>query len=177
MKRLTLSGNTFSIKEQLKAEGFKWNPTQKAWYKDCKDAGEATDLMIAYEKDGVSGMISEIKASTVSRPKHYMVKESWIFNLEAMHDKVWCLIYDVQDGNIKTPFEVAGKTINDESDLHDILDEASTLESKAKSNRGVTGEEYGRIKQIVAWRVEQRYAACMANGMDEAEAGRCFEDM
>lgn len=108
--------------------------------------------------------------------KKYFVKSGWIFNLEAMHDKIWCLIYDVRDGVIECPFEVAGKTINGEEDLQDLLDEASELEWAAKSGK-VTGKQYGRIKDIVGWRVNARYAACMAAGMNERDAGACFEDM
>lgn len=108
--------------------------------------------------------------------RKYYVKGSWIFNLESMHDKIWCLIYDMQDGALTCPFEVAGKVINDESDLYELMDEADQLAWIA-SHRKVTGKEYGRIKQIVSWRVNQRYAVCMASGMSERDAGRCFEDM
>lgn len=108
--------------------------------------------------------------------RKYFVKGSWIFNLEAMHDRLWCIIYDIRDGEIKLPIDIAGKTINDEDDVHEILEEAEDLEWKAKGGK-VTGKEYGRIKEIVNWRVMQRYARCMASGMNETEAGRCFEDM
>lgn len=106
----------------------------------------------------------------------YIVKGDWIFNLEAMHDKCWCLIYDIQEGKIQCPFEVAGKVINDEDDLQDLIDEASNLEWIAKS-RKVTSKEYGRIKKMVEWRVNQRYMACMVAGMSEREAGQCFTDL
>ena len=29
-----LSGNTYGIKEELKADGFRWSPDDKAWYKN-----------------------------------------------------------------------------------------------------------------------------------------------
>ena len=108
--------------------------------------------------------------------RKYFIKGGWIFNLEAMHDKLWCIIYDIRDGVIQLPIDVAGKTISSEDDVHDLIDEASELESIAKS-RKVTSKEYGRIKKLVEWRVNQRYAKCIASGMDERDAGRCFEDL
>ena len=112
----------------------------------------------------------------MSEIKKYWVKESWIFNLESMHDKLWVLENDVEEGRLVFPFEVAGKTIESYDDLEDLKEEASTLEWKAKSGR-VTGMEYGRIKAIVEWRVMARYNRCLASGMSEREAGKCFGDM
>ena len=106
----------------------------------------------------------------------YFVKESWIFNLESMHDHLWCIIYDAEDGNVQFPVEVAGNTIRDEDGIHALLDECAELKWAAKSRR-VTGKEYGRIKEIVNYRVMARYARCIASGMDERFAGACFEDL
>ena len=86
--------------------------------------------------------------------RKYFVKGSWIFNLESMDDKLHCIKYD----------------------LDDLIDECETLQWAAKS-RKVTGKEYGRIKEIVSWRVEQRYFRCIANGMKEKDAGACFSDL
>lgn len=108
--------------------------------------------------------------------RKYFIKKSWIFNLEAMHDKLWCIIYDMRDGIIDCPVEIAGKICKDEDDVQGILDEACELEWAAKS-RKVTGKEYGRIKEMVEWRVFQRYAACIANGMSDRDAGLCFTDI
>lgn len=108
--------------------------------------------------------------------RKYFVKSSWIFNLEAMHDKLWCIIYDIRDGVINCPVEIAGTMCKDEDDVQALMDEAFELEWAAKS-RKVTGREYGRIKKFVDWRVYQRYAACMASGMEERMAGGCFEDI
>lgn len=108
--------------------------------------------------------------------KTYFVKGSWIFNLESMNDKLWCIIYDIRDNEITLPIEICGKIINDESDIYDLIDEASNLEWISKS-RKVTGKEYGRIKQLVEWRINQRYMRCINSGMSEKDAGRCFEDM
>ena len=169
MTRLTLTGKTFGIKDELKAQGFKWNSYTKVWYKDFDDADRAQALATAYESNGVYGSTEKVVV------KHYPVKESWIFNLESMHDKIWCLVYDIRENKIVLPFEVAGKTINSEDDLFELQDEAANLCSKAW--RGVTGKEYGRIREIVTWRVNARYARCVASGMNEADAGLCFEDM
>lgn len=108
--------------------------------------------------------------------RKYRIKMSWIFNLEAMHDKLWCIIYDAQDGKVQFPVYIAGTKCEDEDDIMAVMQEASELEWIAKS-RKVTGREYGRIKEIAEWRINQRYMACMANGMSERDAGRCFEDM
>jgi len=168
---LTLTGNTYGIKETLKGLKFRWDSFSKAWKATLETKEEAEELAHRWVKEGVYGTIKQ------KVDKRYMVKESWIFNLESMHDKIWCLIFDVQNKEIECPFTVAGKTINDEGDLYELMNEADTLCCAAKRSKGVTGKEYGRIKEIVAWRVEARYARCMASGMDEAEAGKCFEDM
>ena len=106
----------------------------------------------------------------------YRVKTDWIFNLESMSTRVWCLIYDVEEGKLEFPFEVAGRIMKDEDDLYALKDEAFELEWIAKT-RKVTGKEYGRIKEIVEWRVMSRYLTCLENGMKESEAGLCFQDM
>ena len=111
-----------------------------------------------------------------SNEKKYFIKESWIFNLEAMHDKLWCVIYDIRDYGLKNPIEICGTKIESEEDVHTLLEEAENLEWIAKS-RKVTSKEYGRIKQLVNWRVELRYAACLASGMEERQAGQCFKDL
>ena len=108
--------------------------------------------------------------------KTYYVKGSWIFNLEAMHDKLHCIIYDMEDGNIQTPFEIAGTPINSEDDVYELRERAEQLEWIAKS-RKVPGKEYGEIKRLVEWRVTQRYLSCLMGGMSEERAGRCFGDM
>ena len=132
------------------------------------------------EKKGIIRVSKSRQAYMVLEPKKeerkYRVKESWIFNLESMHDKLYCLEYDIEDGKLAFPFEVAGKTINSLDDLEDLRHESDELEWAAKS-RKVTGREYGRIRDIVAWRVNARYGACLQAGMAENEAGKCFEDM
>lgn len=175
MLKITLTGNTYSARYDIKADGFMWRYDAKAWYKLFNDTDKDTvDALVAkYSNNGITVKTEHIDGDV--KEKRYPVKESYLFNLESIHDKVWCLIYDLRDGEITAPFTVAGKTVNDEDDLFAILDEAETLRSKA--SRPVTGKDYGRIKALVGWRVEQRYLACMNAGMDESEAGKCFEDM
>ena len=108
--------------------------------------------------------------------RKYFIKEGWIFNLEAMHDKLYCIGYDLDDGTIKGPIEILGYKIEDSDDLQPLIEECQRYESIAKS-RKVTGKEYGRIKEIVNWRVMQRYSACIAGGMNESDAGQCFSDL
>ena len=175
MTKLTLTGNTYGIREALKGLGVRWTPAIKGWIGIFSDE-EAEELSTRWHSEGVYATKVELPKTT-GEVKRYPVKESYIFNLESMHDKIWCLIYDVRENKIAMPFEVAGRKINDEEDLQMLLDEAELLASAAKSSRGVTGKEYGRIKEIVGWRVNARYNACMAAGMSEADAGRCFEDM
>jgi len=108
--------------------------------------------------------------------RKYFVKQSWIFNLESMHDHLWCIIYDWEDGKVNFPIEIAGKTINDVDEIQELLDECCELEWAAKC-RKVTGKEYGRIKAIVEYRVMARYVRCLNSGMEERFAGECFADM
>ena len=112
----------------------------------------------------------------MNEERKYRVKGSWIFNLESMQDKLWCIIYDTREGEIQFPVTICGKECKDESDIWELKDEASELEWIAKT-RKVTSKEYGRIKKLVEWRVSVRYAVCMASGMSESDAGKCWEDM
>lgn len=108
--------------------------------------------------------------------RKYFVKEGWVFNLESMHDKLFCIGIDIDECRIQTPIDILGYKIEDSSDLQPLMDECSDLEWAAKS-RKVTGKEYGRIKDIVAWRAEQRYFTCLASGMEEQKAAGAFEDL
>ena len=172
MIRLTITGNTYHIKEQLKADGFRWNANNKSWGKLFNTQEDADYAAKRHTHADVTISTTEVAAPN---ERKYFIKESWLFNLESMHDKAWCLIYDMRENKIICPFEVAGKTINDEADMFDLMHEIDELTGMARHR--VTGKEYGRIREVVAWRVNARYAACMASGMDEADAGKCFEDI
>lgn len=106
----------------------------------------------------------------------YLVKEGWIFNLGSMHDELYCIKYDLEDGKKSFPLTIAGTKITDNDGLYRLIEECETLELAAKS-RKVTASEYERIKEIVNWRVTQRYLRCLANGMTEKDAGECFHDL
>ena len=108
--------------------------------------------------------------------RKYFVKKSWIFNLESMYNRLKCIEMDVDEGTKKFPFEIANTRINDYDDLYNLIEECDNLEWTAKSGR-VTGKEYGRIKEIVNWRVGARYMDCLNNGMNEASARKCFSDL
>lgn len=108
--------------------------------------------------------------------RKYFVKESWIFNLESMDDKLYCIKYDLEDEKISFPLTIAGTKIADFADLYNLIRECEALQLVAKSGK-VTGKEYGRIREIVNWRVERRYFQCLANGMDEKDAAACFSDL
>lgn len=108
--------------------------------------------------------------------KKYFVKQSWIFNLESMNDKLHCIEYDVEDHKLDFPFEIAGTMINDFDDLAKLREECSNLKWEAWG-RKIDGKTYGRIKQIVEWRVNQRYMTCLSKGMSDYDAGQCFSDI
>lgn len=106
----------------------------------------------------------------------YRVKMDWIFNLESMQDRLWCIEYDLDEGKLEFPVEVANHTIKTYDELAELREECSDLEWIAKS-RKVTSKEYGRIKEIVEWRCLQRYIACVNSGMNERDAGMAFSDI
>lgn len=174
-KRLIITGNTYNMKDTLKDAGFRWNPADKSWYQDFSDEETLRDTIQVYKELGLTTSVKTINVSDPNERK-YFVKESWIFNLEAMHDKLWCIENDIEEHRLQFPLTLAGKDIKTWDDFEDLRQECYNLESIAKS-RKVTGKEYGRIRDIVSWRVQARYNACMASGMSDEEAGRCFEDI
>lgn len=108
--------------------------------------------------------------------RKYFVKDAWKFNLESAYEKLKCLEYELDDGNLAFPFLAAGIKVTDYDGLFALQEEVEELAWVAKT-RKVTGREYGRIKQIVSWRVNQRYITCIHNGLPESEAGACFADL
>lgn len=40
----------------------------------------------------------------MTEQRKYFIKSNWIFNLEAMDDKLWCLQNDLEQGIIATPY-------------------------------------------------------------------------
>lgn len=105
--------------------------------------------------------------------RKYFVKQNWIFNLESMHDRIWCLIYDIEDGKCES-VHLLGKDMTI-GDLYALMNECDDLAWKAHRGK-VTGKEYGRIKAISDERNMMRYATCLANGDSEEDAGMAFFD-
>ena len=85
--------------------------------------------------------------------KHYPVSENMKFNLEACHDKLSLMIWDEER---KGNFDEADK-------LYARRDEADELSWKASSG-WLSGKDYGKAKELVAWRIEQRIEANVAAG-------------
>ena len=107
--------------------------------------------------------------------RKYRVKKEWIFNLESMQDKLACIEMDIEEGKLDFPLTITGLIIEDWDDFEYLKDECADLEYKSWYK--VTSSEYGRIKEIVEWRVQQRYNRCIASGMSEKDAGMCFQDL
>ena len=112
----------------------------------------------------------------MSEVRKYFVKGSWIFNLESMDDKLHVILYSLEDDELEFPITIAGTVVSDFDDMYALIEECDMLQMIAKS-RKVTGKEYGRIKEIVSWRVDQRYLRCLASGMSERDAGECYADL
>ena len=107
--------------------------------------------------------------------KKYRIKMDWIANLDSMHEKLWCIGDDLDEGRLIGPITILGKQYSASYELQPLIDECDELAWAAK--RGlVTGSQFGRIKTLVTWRVEQRYFTCLAHG-PESEAALCFNDL
>lgn len=104
--------------------------------------------------------------------KKYYVKLNYRFNMDSMRVHVLNLIDDIRDGKFET-VELMGETM-DEYRLETFREELEDL--MAKAYYPVCGKDYGRIKAISDERNMIRYATCMAQGMDESDAGSCFFD-
>lgn len=51
MELVMIKGNSFPVKEQIKALGGKWNPAEKAWMVPADKADEAAALVAAAPKE------------------------------------------------------------------------------------------------------------------------------
>ena len=85
----------------------------------------------------------------------HRIKEEWIFNLESMHDKLWCLIYDFENEKLQFPITVANTVCNDIEDIEALIEECENLEWLAKSCK-VCDDDFKRIAEIVGWRIAVR---------------------
>ena len=90
---------------------------------------------------------------TINGVKHYPVSENMKFNLEACHDKLSLMIYDAED---KGDFDEAEK-------IRAQREEADELSWKA-SYGWLSGKDYGKAKELVAWRIEKRVEANLEAG-------------
>lgn len=174
MKQLTISGKTYDFRESLRTDGFRWNPERKVWTRNFAD--DDTKLQALKNACEENGLFTEIRNISNPNERKYLCKESYRFNLESMSNKLHCIEYDLDDGKLQFPIEIANTKIHNWDEFEALREECQDLCSKASWGK-VTGKEYGRIKEIVEWRVMQRYLTCIASGMDEAKAGVCFEDM
>lgn len=85
--------------------------------------------------------------------KHYPVSENMRFNLESCHDKYSNMMFDaMQAGNWE-----------EEERISKLRDEADELAFKAGYG-WLSGKDYGRAKEIVAWRTMMRDTACAQAG-------------
>ena len=63
---IAISGNTYPVKDQLKALGGRWNPDQKAWMVPSDRAERAREL-VSGSRPGVPGMASEKQCGAIEK--------------------------------------------------------------------------------------------------------------
>lgn len=101
----------------------------------------------------------------MSEKKYFLNRERWIFGLESMRDHcsymLECEWDDLSDDEIKY--------------YDNLREECQNLLWK-NSHGGLTGKEVERVKDITVNREFIRYNKCLAAGMEEKEAGKCFDD-
>lgn len=102
--------------------------------------------------------------------RKYFVKSGMRTNLDTMLTKVELIEWDLRDGEYNE-VNILGKTY-DVVTIEDLLNELRHLIGVSYGK--VTGKEYGRIKYISEYRDMQRYATCIARGMDESRAQYAF---
>ena len=89
----------------------------------------------------------------VNGVKFYPVSENIKFNLEACHDKMSLMMYDAEREGDWDSYEKIQKQ-------RDLADELSW---KASSG-WLSGKDYGKAKELVAWRIEKRIEANVEAG-------------
>ena len=102
--------------------------------------------------------------------RKYYVKSNWWFNLDSMNTKIYCLLDDIEEGNIQYVW-LMGKKMGEKELISFQLEIQDLL---AYQGYKVTGRQYGRIKAISEERNMMRYATCLANGMSEENAAYAF---
>jgi hypothetical protein len=54
--RVVIDGDTYKVKEELKAEGFKWNPEKYAWIKIFKNINKARTFLYFFNCEETRGV-------------------------------------------------------------------------------------------------------------------------
>lgn len=52
----------------------------------------------------------------MEQKRKYWIKQTWIFNLESMHDKLWCIEDDLREGASKISDIIPGMVDNSRFD-------------------------------------------------------------
>jgi hypothetical protein len=87
----------------------------------------------------------------VNGVKYYPVSQNMQFNLEACHDKLSLMMWEAErNGDWKLAEEIEARR-----------DEADRL---AWNGGWLSGKDYGKAKELVAWRIEQRIQANIEGG-------------
>lgn len=63
---ITISGNTYPVRDQLKALGGRWNPDQKAWTVPADQAERAREL-VSGSRPSVPGMATEKQRGAIGK--------------------------------------------------------------------------------------------------------------
>jgi len=115
--------------------------------------------VLTYYKKGVKINIESERErgqdmlKVVNGVKYYPTSENMRFNLEACHDKLSLMIWEAErNGDWKLADEITERR-----------DEADELAWKASSG-WLSGKDYGKAKQWVAWRIEMRIQANIEGG-------------
>lgn len=154
---------------EIKGSTEKAYRTEIGWIPKKCTAGYDDSIEASVLKD------EEYKKSIHKGERKYYLKESWVFNLEAMNDKLYLIASDAKDEEY--PMTIGGYVCRNAEDVWNVREWACILHEYG-FGRPVTGKEYGVIRRIVEWRVEQRYFTCMcAGGLSEKYAGECFNDL
>lgn len=154
---------------EIKGATAKAYKTAIGWIpKSCIDAyDDSAEASLLADEEYKNNILFEGEAK-------YYIKEGWVFNLEAMWDKLWLIAHEAKDEDF--PMVIGGYICRNAEEVMDVREWSEELHSWAFS-RKVTGKAFAEIKKIVNWRVMVRYNTCVAAGMNENDAGRCFEDL
>jgi len=87
--------------------------------------------------------------------KYYPVSENMMFNLESCHDKYSVMMYEAAEA----------RDWKREAELMKLREESDELCAKASCTRYLSGKDYGRAKEFIAWRICMRDLACANAGV------------